>query len=502
MLMRRTTGGARLGLVALGFLGIVSAVGAGEVRSEDSWDAVYLAGSKVGYVHTFVQPVKDRDRQYLRVRIDMLLSFKRLRDRVTMRMQYGTIETLDGSVLRLDTRIQASDQETRVHGDVVDGKMKLILSGTGQEQHQTIDWGDDVRGPYAAELSFSRQPMKPGEGRSLKMYMPDLNRIVDIKLTAGAVEEVKLGGGVVRPLLRVEQTTRLDGKPRPEFDVTLWVDTGGQVLKSLTENLGGLVTYRTTREGAMAPGDGSAPFDQIRSSVIKVTHKIPRAATTRDVSYRIGLKGEDPAQVVPADRRQSLKPGFSAHEAILVVKTAGPNDGEPGPATVDEAYLRPNAMINSQDDRVVALARKAVAGATDPWEKAKRIEQWVSKNIRDKNFSVAFAPASEVAENLSGDCTEHGVLTAAMCRAQGVPARVVVGLLYVDDLGGFGFHLWNEVYINRRWVAIDATLEQDEVDAVHIKLSESSLDGVAPFETFLPIVRVLGKMTIEPEEIR
>ena len=54
----------------------------------------------------------------------------------------------------------------------------------------------------------------------------------------------------------------------------------------------------------------------------------------------------------------------------------------------------------------------------------------------------------------------------------------------------------------RRWVAIDASFDQSEVDAVHIKLADASLDGVAPFEAFLPIVRVLGKMTIEPIEVR
>jgi hypothetical protein len=89
-----------------------------------------------------------------------------------------------------------------------------------------------------------------------------------------------------------------------------------------------------------------------------------------------------------------------------------------------------------------------------------------------------------------------------MCRASGVPSRIVVGLVYADNLGGFGFHLWNEVYVNRRWVAIDSSFEQDDVDAVHIKLADSSLDGVAPFETFLPIVRVLGKTAIDPIEIR
>jgi hypothetical protein len=51
-------------------------------------------------------------------------------------------------------------------------------------------------------------------------------------------------------------------------------------------------------------------------------------------------------------------------------------------------------------------------------------------------------------------------------------------------------------------VALDASFDQSDVDATHIKLSDSSLDGVAPFEAFLPIVRVMGKMSIVPLEVR
>jgi hypothetical protein len=313
---------------------------------------------------------------------------------------------------------------------------------------------------------------------------------------------VALGGGTKRSLLRVEQTTRLDGKPKPEFDVTLWVDTGGQVLKSKADIMGGLVSYRTTRAAAEAPSEGGSQFDQILHSVIKVTHKINRPQSTRSVSYRVALKSDDPSKVLPSDRRQTVQPSDKPREALLVVKTAGPNDGPAGEATVDDVYLRPNAMITSRDSRVVELAHRAVTGATDPWEKAKKIQHWVAQNIREVNFKTAFASATEVARNLTGDCTEHSVLTAAMCRAQGVPARVVIGLLYAENLGGFGYHMWNEVYVNRRWVAIDAAWDQDDVDAVHIKLSDSSLDGVAPFEAFLPVVGVLGKMTLDPVETR
>ncbi len=76
------------------------------------------------------------------------------------------------------------------------------------------------------------------------------------------------------PLLRVEQTTQVDGKPRPEFDAKLWVDSQGQVLKSEQDLLGGYVIYRTTEEAAKSPG-GPIQFDLIKNTVIKVAPRSP-----------------------------------------------------------------------------------------------------------------------------------------------------------------------------------------------------------------------------------
>ena len=180
----------------------------------------------------------------------------------------------------------------------------------------------------------------------------------------------------------------------------------------------------------------------------------------------------------------------------------GPLEGQAGPAEVDAQYLRANALVTSEDRQVRLLALQATRGVDDPWQKAVHIQDWVYKHITEKNFSVAFAAANEVARNLTGDCTEHAVLAAAMCRAVGIPSRVVIGLVYVKKESGFGFHMWDEVYVNQRWVAIDPAWNQSTVDAVHIKLSESSLDGVAPFEAFTPVIRVMGKMEIDPIEFR
>ena len=62
--------------------------------------------------------------------------------------------------------------------------------------------------------------------------------------------------------------------------------------------------------------------------------------------------------------------------------------------------------------------------------------------------------------------------------------------------------MWNEVYVNRRWVAVDAAFDQTQVDAVHLKLSDTSLDGVSPFETFTAVAKVATKLKIEAVEVR
>lgn len=489
-----------LGLSALLLAPVVGR--AAQEKVQKSWDAVYMAGGKIGYVETKVERLKDptKDRELLRVQVDTVLTFKRSKDKVTQRIRYGTIETTDGSVLKLDTRVSTGPEELRTTGEVADGKMPLTLEGGGQRQQVVLDWGPEVRGPYAAELSLARQPLKPGQSRDEKMFIPGLNKIGMLHLRAKDVESVELGGRVKRNLLRIEAPVDgPDGKPLAEASTTLWTDENGQVMKSSGDVFGGMTFYRTTETAAKAP-DGEV--DLVAEQIVKIPQKIPNPERTRTVLYQVTLKGEKPTDVFPEDGRQRFKPGKTAGSLVLEVKTAGPKDGEPGPAEVAGEFLQPNSQINSQDPLVIAHMHTAVGKRVDPWEKAKAINHWVAQNIQAKNFAVGFANAGQVAQNLAGDCTEHSVLTAAMCRAAGVPARVAIGLVYAEHLGGFGFHMWNEVYVNRRWVAIDSAFDQTEVDAVHLKLSDSSLDGVSPFESFLGVAKVFKKLGLKPTEIR
>ena len=349
----------------------------GQAQRQESWDAIYLAGTKIGHVHTYVEKLKAQGKDYLRVRIDMEQRIKRDRDVSVTKLTYGTIETLDGQVLRLDTLIDAGEQRIRAHGDVMRGEMELVLESKGGKQSVTIPWSTDVRGPYAAEQSMARKPMKEHETRSLKMFMPTLNKVCDIELVASKIEPTVMGDGTNRPLLHVEQKTSADGKQKPEFDVRLWVDAEGQVLKQEVDILGGYVQYRTTEQAAKAKG-GANQFDLIAGSMIKVKHVLPNPEETRTVRYQVTFKDIEPAQIIAVDSRQSLqaqpgkdpsilevksldaKPGKNS--AILEVKSMGPLDGQAGPAEVDAQYLRPNVLVTSEDRQVSQLALKATRG--------------------------------------------------------------------------------------------------------------------------------------------
>ncbi|MEW4568117.1 transglutaminase-like domain-containing protein [Tautonia sp. JC769] len=471
--------------------------------TREAWDAVFIAGRKVGHIHLQVEPVTAGDgRELLRIQVDSKLTLKRLDDQVVIATRYGTIETYDGQVLRLDARSLAGPNETRVSGDVQNGVMPLTLTAGGRQTRVELPWPDDVRGPYGPELSLARSPMQPGDRREIKTFIPDLNQIGLTTLTARQVEPVELGGGSTVDLLRVEgQVKGPDGAPLPGMDASYWVDTGGQILKSRTDAFGGIVTYRTTREGALAPGGGG--FDIVQATIVKVGRRITQSGNVRSATYRVNLTGDTPAETVfPGDERQSVRRAGDG-SVLLDVRTAEPQAGAADPSPVPPEYLAANPMINSEDSQVVSLARRALADVgPDPWERAQAITRWVADNVREKNFETAFATARDVARDLSGDCSEHSVLTAAMCRASGIPARVAVGLLYVDELGGFGFHMWNEVHVNGRWVAVDAALRQTEVDATHLKLNATSLDGVSPYAQFLDVVRVFDKLTLDPLQVQ
>src|SRR5690606_29572450 len=95
---------------------------------------------------------------------------------------------------------------------------------------------------------------------------------------------------------------------------------------------------------------------------------------------------------------------------------------------------------------------------TDPWRKSLRIYQWVYDTIA-KEPLLSIPSAVDVLSSKKGDCNEHTVLFAALARAERIPTRIALGLVWSDDLRGFYYHAWPEVYAGA-WIPMDPTLGQ------------------------------------------
>ena len=76
---------------------------------------------------------------------------------------------------------------------------------------------------------------------------------------------------------------------------------------------------------------------------------------------------------------------------------------------------------------------------------------------------------------------------AALCRARGLPARVVVGLR--REGSAMYFHMWTETWFERAWHPLDATsAEPFSTDHLKIRLDNLSGDDGAPLAPVLKIV--------------
>ena len=83
----------------------------------------------------------------------------------------------------------------------------------------------------------------------------------------------------------------------------------------------------------------------------------------------------------------------------------------------------------------------------DPSEirRVAALVELVASTIKDR-YVPGTQTIPDLLATLEGDCTEHARLFTVLARAAGIPAREVVGLVYLgDEAQAFGPHMWCEV---------------------------------------------------------
>ncbi len=266
--------------------------------------------------------------------------------------------------------------------------------------------------------------------------------------------------------------------------------------------LGRMVTRLVTKAQAQAGAGEPGPEILVRSFV-EPSRSIPRARTATTATLRLRVD-DGTIPELPSAAAQRVRVG---DDDGIVILTIDINDNLPAaPADLlDSSYLESSAMVDAGDALIDTLAAGAVRDAgDDELARADALRAAVHRHVSEKGLGTAFATASETARTRTGDCSEHAVLLCAMLRAEEIPARVAVGLVYADVFLGhediFGWHMWTQALIDGRWVDLDATLGR-RYHAAHVLTAVSSLAQGGIDATFASTIMLMGNLEIDVVDV-
>lgn len=482
-----------------GLLAVIAPLAAdGPPRPLDEWyETAHLDGVSVGSLHTSI--VRDGASGQRRTTSTLELTLRRYGSVARVRREVATTETADGQLTAVSMRQGApGGKQLTLDGSVRDGFLEVKIDGGRIERR--LRWPAGGLGLAGQETLFAARQPQPGDRFAFQRFDPTYNTVLNVRVVVTERESVEVNG-TRRSLLRAELTPdRLEavGASVQPAKTVLWLDDQYVIVRRQTdlEGLGTLVLTRAGRAQAVAPV--TAGVDVGVRSLVPLDRAIASPYTSRSVLYRVTVRGEDdPARLVVSDDHQEVRNVRGSSFELLVHPVRPATRRAAGDDQAPAEYRASCRFLDHQDERIGAIARRAVGEETDPWRQAVRIEAWVKTAMRNDN-RAELVPASEVARTLRGDCRHHALLTAALGRAVGLGSRTAIGLLYVHRGGPrLGFHMWTEVYIDGKWVGIDSTLGRGGVSATHVKVTEHSWAGVESLTPLLPVERLLGKLQVE-----
>lgn len=477
---------------------------------QDIWETALINGHRVGYTRVLVEEhTTPSGRKVLRASRDLRLTVRRGPDIARIEAITGTDETPEGTVLGVFMNHRLATQVVYELTGKVEGN-QLHVKAVGQSNFdKMVPWNPKAIGTLGELKLLSIKKPKPGDKFDYVIYEPIVNAIVTIRVTAENIEWVSTGREQ-KQLLKLSAVPDAIGGVQLPLQI-LWADPNTfEVVRSSTKmpGFGYLVVNRSSKEEALKPLDPNQLPDIMEQQAIKIAQRIVRPHERNRITYRINMADEkEPWNAFPSDGRQSVQnidEKTKSFDLVVSAMRAPPAVAPVGAVDPGAEFTKSNFFVTSDDPLVKKHAAIATNGRTDPWDKAQAIERWVKDNMRVQNFSEAMAPASVVAKTMTGDCTEYSMLTAAMCRAVGVPSRTAIGLVYVEGPEPMlGFHMWTEVFVRGQWVAIDATLGQGSVGPAHIKITDASWHNCENMTPLLPLMRVMiGRPTVSIVQVK
>jgi len=439
-----------------------------ELQLGDEWMGVQYQGRKVGLLH--LQKTRRPDGGY-HFELHTHLKMIGFDGDATLLMDVGADLTRVMGLERFDFRVTAGPATFRGEGVVEDDRLALQVNTGGSTLKESVPLSDSpvLRANLGAVLST--KVLSPGARFRFHVFDPLTRSEQPVYIEVVGPDTLQILGRLVA-VTHIRQTVS-------GMTLNGWINQRGEMLK---QELGlGLTAIRETEEEArfgLLPNQGGV--DLIRATMVPVDGLPPSLA--KRARLRLRFAGLDGANFELSDRRQRFQ------DNVLTVTRESPGPGLAFPVeSPPPGSLAADALIQSEHPRIKARAGRILAGTGDTVSAARKLMAWLRDNIRQEGV-MGVPSALETLEARVGDCNEHSTLFAALARSQGIPTRLVVGLVYLK--GRFGYHAWNEVLTADGWLSVDATWGQLPVDVGHIAFLRGGL------EQQVRLLPTMGKLRI------
>jgi hypothetical protein len=246
-----------------------------------------------------------------------------------------------------------------------------------------------------------------------------------------------------------------------------------------------------------APAPGHPPDSDARADGATLQRRAPFGAITvsgdlarlrQQQAVGFLLHSREPERLL--ERYATIHPEARRHEQGVLMAAGAL------PAAIEARHRAPSFLVDFDQPAIAELLARLNL-ALDSTAGLDALRESVARQFETITYGT-FWTASRAAKLRSGDCTEHAVVLAALARARGLPARVVIGYVMLSD-GERGMalgHAWNEVHDGTRWQRVDAT-EQVGPEVAYLVIAELVDEGPGFARSLLDSMEILRVDSIE-----
>ena len=323
--------------------------------------------------------------------------------------------------------------------------------------------GDELRSEVAYPLGsvpLSAVPLllagmdlqKPPK-RLFKVLNSDLTRmyISDLAVAAAGTSTMEIDGEKIKVTM---MHARID-----DAEYIFKIDKKGNVYEAAMPAVG--IIQRRISEEDLAAVSEWLDLDFTRAAYFMPAKIIENPAVLEWLELDLEWKDVDPkGLMLKSNNQRVLKSAYKNNIARVQLRISFRSTETVRRKRLSRAqlrkYLESDDKIETTNADIVRAARRAAEDAEDPLDEAVRIAQWIHNNIfPDPAAWLNDHKATTTLKTRRGMNKHAAILFAAMARSRDIPTRICAGKIY--SMGLFVTHFWNEIYVDGRWLTIDAT---------------------------------------------